>query len=634
MDGMDMGGMSGMGGGMDQADEGLFTAVNRAIACGFWYGVLGCVGLFTIARIISVVQSRHRRRLFRHNNHTPSKPHGWLSQVCATTTAVTREMSYPQPIVFTGRFAKYFTPLPLGRWLILLFYWTVILCFLWSNTILKPNDPMYAYKWEKVGFRAAWVSVTQIPFIYLLSCKFNPISLLTGISYERFNWLHRWAARTVFLTIIVHWSFFFREWYLADFVAFELQLMPMVKYGFGAWGVITWMVLSGFGWFRNLNYELFVIQHIAAAAVLLWLLYIHVPGYAQYNIWMSAGFLAFDWGMRVIWGFLRNTHYLKAIKTARFGYSAHLEPLQGDMVRLTIDDVDFNWRPGQHAYIVLPKLRPFESHPFTIANGSGAGGDIEPTRPLTMIIQARSGFTKSLRKAAQRSTTNNRKYWAFLSGPWGTPPDLLHYDTVVLIACSTGATFTLPLLQDIIQRQGCVREVVFHWIIRDDGHFSWFRNEFESLAEAAEEISLRLQILVHVTQDRTNSKVSLQNVVKDDDVENPITFALESISSTSEESSSLASLEDDKVPLSQPVRQQSFNYSESLTSRHLGRPAIDSMIRPAVEEALGETAVVVCGGISITAQTRTFVAALSDERAVHKGTGAQGIFLFTETYGW
>jgi hypothetical protein len=58
------------------------------------------------------------------------------------------------------------------------------------------------------------------------------------------------------------------------------------------------------------------------------------------------------------------------------------------------------------------------------------------------------------------------------------------------------------------------------------------------------------------------------------------------------------------------------------------------MIRPPVEAALGETAVVTCGGAEITAQARTFVARLSDERAVHKGTGAQGIYLFTESYGW
>jgi len=72
----------------------------------------------------------------------------------------------------------------------------------------------------------------------------------------------------------------------------------------------------------------------------------------------------------------------------------------------------------------------------------------------------------------------------------------------------------------------------------------------------------------------------------------------------------------------------------AMATRHGSRPSVESMIRPAVEAAVGETAVVTCGGLTITAQARTFVAALSDERAVHKGTGAQGIYLFTETYGW
>jgi hypothetical protein len=61
---------------------------------------------------------------------------------------------------------------------------------------------------------------------------------------------------------------------------------------------------------------------------------------------------------------------------------------------------------------------------------------------------------------------------------------------------------------------------------------------------------------------------------------------------------------------------------------------LDDLIRPTVEESDGETAIVGCGGASFLARLRNYTAALSDERAVHKGTGAQGIFLFTENYGW
>ena len=283
-------------GGMSMSMGGMFTPTNKAIAHAFWYIIVAFVALLAAIRCISWSQSR--RRQAAHNDGrqaVPSRPRGYLAQVWATATATLRELAYPQPIIFTGRFSKYLTPPPVGRCLVLAVYWIVILTMLWSNTILTKGSSEYIYKWEKVGFRAAWVSVTQIPFIYLLSCKFNPISLLTGISYERLNWLHRWTARTVFLTIIVHWTFFFQEWVEADFVKLQLEMMPMVKYGFGAWGVITWMVLSSFGYFRAVSYEIFVAQHIVAAAVLLWLVFIHVPAYAQYNVWMCIGFLAFDW---------------------------------------------------------------------------------------------------------------------------------------------------------------------------------------------------------------------------------------------------------------------------------------------------------------------------------------------------
>ncbi|KAK5130932.1 hypothetical protein LTR08_001535 [Meristemomyces frigidus] len=616
--------MAGMG-GMDMSSNGLFTGTNEAVAHGFWYGIASVVGMLTLVRVFSAIQSRQRRRLTDKDPYRiPSRPNGMFSQAYATATATMRELAYPQPYYFTGKIAKYFSPIPVGRWLILAVYWIMVLVFLWSNTILKPKDPMYAYKWEKVGFRAGWVSMTQIPFIHLLSCKFNPISISTGISYERLNWLHRWAARTVFLTAIVHWSFFLREWWLADMIKLELQMMPMVKYGFGAFGVICWMILSGFGFFRAASYELFVAQHICAAAVLLWLLFSHVPVYARYNVWMSIGFVAFDWTVRIVWGVLQNTHLLGGPALRSPGYAAHLEPLAGDMVRLTIDDADFAWRAGQHVYLSIPRLRPFEVHPFTIANAAQHGD----SRSLTLLIKAHSGFSKSLHRAAVRSAETSTTYRAFLSGPWGIPPDLLHYETVVLVACASGASFIMPILEDIMEKQGCIRNVTLHWIVRSEEHFAWCGELLTSLVRVknAQCSKVSLQATVHVTQ-----PVTRMPKVKDAEGVEPM-VAVDSRSEDDSTTASVSTLEDEKAPLSREPRHAQPQQSVEL--KHSSRPTVGAMIRPPVEAALGETAVVVCGGLSITAQARNFVAAMSDERAVHKGTGAQGIFLFTETYGW
>ncbi|TKA30022.1 hypothetical protein B0A50_02741 [Salinomyces thailandicus] len=640
MDGMDMSGM----GGMDMGSSGLFTGKNKAIAHGFWYAIAGVTVLFTIKRILSYAQSRQRLRLSEQAPQcVSSRPRGWWSQAYATATAALREAAYPQPWYFTGSFSRYFTPLPVGRWLILLVYWTVILAFLWSNTILKPSDPSYAYKWEKVGFRAAWVSVTQIPFIFLLSTKFNPFSLLTGISYERLNWLHRWASRTVFLTVIVHWSFFFKEWVLADFVQLELEMMPMVKYGFGAFAVLGWTLVSSFGYFRAKAYELFVAQHICAAAVLLWLLHSHVPSYAKYNVYLSIAFLAFDWGVRLVWGLLRNFHLLGRMQPRMPGYSATLEPLPGDMVRMTIEDADFSWTSGQHVYLSMPRLRPFEVHPFTIANApqTRQGGN---SSSLTLVIKAHKGFSKSLHKAAITSVVQDRSYKAFLSGPWGMPPNLLHYDTVVLIAASSGASFIVPMLESLVRSQNCVRKVHLHWIIRSEEHFAWFSETLMSLTQEARNRKMSLQITVHITQSVKQSSQVLSEATspaesppaleaKQKQQESVVSTAARSGESSSGSSLS-ASIDEKSTPSSTYLRRHPEQLFVSLNMQHGGRPKAEAIIRQPVEAALGETAVVVCGGGTLTAEARTFVATLSDERSVHKGTGAQGIFLFTETYGW
>jgi hypothetical protein len=63
-----------------------------------------------------------------------------------------------------------------------------------------------------------------------------------------------------------------------------------------------------------------------------------------------------------------------------------------------------------------------------------------------------------------------------------------------------------------------------------------------------------------------------------------------------------------------------------------GRPEIGQFLRKPIEMTGGETAVTVCGGKSLVAKVRNSVAGLSDERAVHKGTGANGIFLHVEEY--
>ena len=63
-----------------------------------------------------------------------------------------------------------------------------------------------------------------------------------------------------------------------------------------------------------------------------------------------------------------------------------------------------------------------------------------------------------------------------------------------------------------------------------------------------------------------------------------------------------------------------------------GRPMLREILIELLEDADGESAVGVCGPVSMGAEVRRHVVRLSDERAIHKGTGAQGCYLHVESF--
>jgi NAD(P)H-flavin reductase len=583
----------------------------------------------------------HKRR----PSTIPSRPGNIILQVYDTMIAICREMAYPQIYWLSGPLTRYFNPPALGRCILLLAYWIIILTALWTNTILAPSSPNYAYKWEIVGFRAAWVSVTQLPLIYCLGGKINVISLITGISYERLNWLHRWVARTLFLTVIVHWSFFFREWWIADFVQLELEMMPMVKYGFGAWSVLGWMVITGFGFFRQLSYEFFVLQHIVSFTVLLWLLYTHVPSYAKYNVWLAIGFVALDRSSRSLLLVIQNLHF-RSRKNQKYvlGFSAQAEALADDYVLLTVDNVDISWKAGQHVFVSIPRCSLFQSHPFTIARLPGSGS-------AKIVLKAHSGFTRGLQQVARQRPHQDLR--TFISSPYGSPPLSIveRSDSLILIATSTGASFTVPIMQHAIKKATSIRRICFYWVVRHPSHLHWFCSDIISALQEAHSHGVEVRVQAYVTQKLpidTHVRVSAGSPSTS---ANAGSLQGEKMHLTADVAL-LPSQETAKaIPMTNISLQNSADIGPSTwsTSSDLfqdkssmsilptvyGRPAsLDALIRPTVEDSEGETAIIACGGAAFMAEVRNYTAVLSDERAVHKGTGAQGIFLFTETYGW
>ena len=588
---------------------------------------------------LTSLASRRRTCRCRSVSH-PTVPRNTFSQAYATATAITREIIYPQPILFSNPWIAWLSLPPLGRSLAILSYWVLITLLLTIGSIMHD-----AYYWERIAYRAAWISVTQVPLIYLLAGKVNVLGMTFGSSYTDVNWIHRWVSRTLLIIVTLHGGFFIGEWIRADFVRLELQMMPMVKYGLGAWAVLVWTNHSSLLPVRRMCYELFVLQHIASGVVFLWLLYKHIPSYARYNVWMAIAFLISGRVLRTCIFLFRN------LGKGRIGYSAELRVLSSETVGGTILNVDFSWKAGQHILLSCPTLGPFEPHPFTISNVSDQGQGVS-SRRLELIIRKRAGFTRKLYGRALRSRSNSYKVRALINGPYGNMPTWNTFETVVLISASTGASFTLPILESVLNDPCCVSRVDCIFLTRDGSDLGGYLSRIRSAASHPYSSNISLQIEIAITRNPFENKESeieksrFNPLVHSTEIEKESStpagsrpsITLQSLSSNTNATHNSIPTKEQDLELdtqSTEVRSESSSTKDNdILHYSKGRPNLADAIRVSIEASAGETSVVVCGGKSLTSTVRNAVASLSDERAVHKGTGAQGIHLHVEEFGY
>ncbi|KAF6803310.1 metalloreductase transmembrane [Colletotrichum musicola] len=584
----------------------MFQTTNMELARDFWIIIASGLGAVAILRIVTLYQthSRLRRRATGTVKHptTPSNP---LQQAFATATAIFREMTYPQ-LFIRARGLSWLSPPPLGRSLVLLVYFAIITYMMAAGTNI-----MDGYFWERIGFRNAWIATAQVPLVYLLASKYSVLGLVVGAGHERLNWLHRWVSRTLLVTATVHGFYFFEEWVLADLVETQLSMMPMIRYGFAAWGVLALQAVISAGPLRALCYEAFVAQHAISAVVFLYLLYVHVPAYARPAIWVSVAALASDRLGRT--ALLVRNNLRMGGSGRRVGHLARVRAVGPRTTVVAVDDVRFAWRAGQHVYLWLPGVGFSETHPYTIARAHRRPGEDNKScgGSLELVVRKHAGFSRRLHRFASAGDAGTKELTAFVMGPYGHPPASEHYETVVLVAASTGASYTMSMLEDIVASSGksCVTRV-----------------EFLLMAKTAKEIAFYVERLYDVAAwvERADAglELSVQIAVTGDEA----TVTSRSFFGEGGERPRSSSSVDDN-----PEKGIEFPAGMRLLTT---RPDLQGFIRDPIEAAGGESLVVVCGGSALVATVRNFVACVSDERAVHKGTGAQGICLHAEQYGF
>ncbi|KAF2964838.1 hypothetical protein GQX73_g8754 [Xylaria multiplex] len=603
----------------------LFTPTNEAFARGYWYIVAAVIILLAVIRGINFVQDGSRSRIV--SVQYPTKPSNRFAQTWATLMAVGREMSYPQLYVPT-RYLSWMTPPPLGRVLVMLVYWAIIIYMMVQGAVIKD-----VYFWERIGYRNAWVTVTQVPLLYLLASKTNMIGLIIGTSHERLNWLHRWVARTMFVTATVHGFHFWAEWVHYDIVQDELEtLSTIVPYGLGAWGILLWMTITSFKPFRSMAYEFFIIQHILAAVIFLYVVYVHIPVAARYNVWFAVAAISFDRACRLILLVWQNVKF-KPKKTCcrrshRFGHQTQLTAVGDSITVLTLSNIHFEWSAGQHLYIWIPRIGVLETHPYTIATSHPLPGTCI-CNSIQLVVRSHNGFSKRLHRFAQKAEASSKKETvrAFVIGPYGRPPRWNIFETLILISASTGASFTLPILESLLESKAtnCTKRVDFLLAAKQGEEIEFYLERLHEAIDKAQSVGLDLTVHIAVTGNGQLGTLGSLSTSSSTNIEKG------TLVRDGETAAGAAS-----IPMSglAPRKRLSQSSIDSHIFHSAARPDVANFIRGAVEATGGETGVVVCGGQSLVARVRTSVARLSDERAVHKGTGAQGIHLHVEEYSF
>lgn len=465
------------------------------------------------------------------------------------------------------------------------------------------------------------------PLSVLLASRESLLSLITGVPYHHFMFLHRWLGYIIFIQSALHtlgWTIIEGRLYQPQpdvWNAFIGQLYII-------WGIVAMILLSIMVTFstqwgiRLTGYEFFRKSHYVLAMVYIGACWGH---WVQLYCWMIASLMVwvFDRGVRLVRAF--SMHHLNLphssssfglhVPEARMALFPHSH--DGDVVRLDFEHNHDEWKIGQHFYLTFPALTIWQSHPMTPCS---IPGQSPRGQNHTYLIRARKGMTKSLAQLAHTSNISNHERpttSVVLSGPYGQAiagENFYQDDEVNLffVAGGTGITFVLPPLlalatTSLANRRGLVELV---WVIRRRKDVKWIESELHQLRKAAEACSMfRIRVFVTRGAEESPSDPQLQNT-------SAVQDSKEVTVENTPRSTSLSS------PPSSPTREmkdETFAIQD-LSSRPASHPDLPAQVKAFVDRSVaGPTKVIASGPLAMVTDLRAVVAELNSPGAVWKG---------------
>ncbi|KAJ7266988.1 ferric reductase NAD binding domain-containing protein [Mycena haematopus] len=590
-----------------------------------WYLLASFIALvslyhFTFA-FISWVRSKPRAI-----STSSTRGHGSFLRIPVTILNVVRNAAFRTTVYFGGSYTLNLTELFMGcAYIALLFTWAFVNTTNLEGVSLSPQ--YYAN-------RAALIAATQLPLLVALGTKNNILTLLTGISFEKLNILHRIAARVLCVLLWVHAA---GHEGIHSGPAGNIKSLeePWFRCGILAISSLTLLCLFSVKPLRSRAYEFFLISHFFMALIFLGAAYYHANNTGLgYYIWPSLLVWGLDRFLRFIRIFVVNGGYLTLLNTkTSSSLRAKIEVISPQFLRVTVRRPDyFRWSPGQLAYLSIPSVSamPWEAHPFTIASIGGsiprakeipsredsssekgdsvvsevvAVEDLPPSgynKRLVFLLRVHDGFTRRLLHAADSPTALDHTFNAYIDGPYCSPPSIRGFGTVLLFGGGSGISFIFPLLLDVIKGANTgtnptCRKVVMIWAIRHQEQINAISDDLLRALDGASD-SLLIDICIHVS-------ASIQNSEGD-----------------AEESEGSVSFSESTKLLDVPhVRVLS------------GRPDVKAIIKSEIAEASGSMSVNVCGTAGLADAVRSALRSTSTASDIVQG--GPSISLHVEAFG-
>lgn len=337
--------------------------------------------------------------------------------------------------------------------------------------------------------RAGYVFIVNLPLLYLLAAKNQPLKWLTGRSYEALNIYHRRVGELMCLEALIHfagmllWRLCFQPGWLATNTLWHYFTHPLILLGIGAFVSYELLYFTSLSSFRQRWYELFLASHVVLQIAALAFLWLHFFTSRPYALASLAIFVT----DRVVWRLgLKSTTMSADVEVLEDGetvlLSAHwnMPRAEGRGTRWwwrwpSRQTIRHGWDPADHVFISIPQFggaNVIQAHPFTISSPAPDRDDTLAHASLDLLIRAYAGFTQELLRHAQSDAAVTVR----IDGPYGSqdPLNALRArKSAILVAGGSGIAVVLPLLWDLAIAHRGGRKIHLMWIIHSRSQRSW-----------------------------------------------------------------------------------------------------------------------------------------------------------------